>query len=270
MEKESTSLKAPEKLNSPFAFSHISWQQDVDNTILPIQVSYSLNKQEQSWELLTKEEYSAFFISSIHQRDGHRCQFCGFKSKKYQEVLARTNRSWELSSLATACIFCAQTLTLERVGKMRSGILVHAPNITQVDLNALASALYVARISQTAAADFARKILDGLMQTRPYVRSLLGSDDPENLANQIKACSSSSEIAELKKQCEHVRLFPLDRRIIKENDLEFNQFPQILAYWRSKDGPFSGNAPAKWDTKILEALAKEGISSPVRWRRFKS
>ena len=34
--------------------------------------------------------------------------------------------------------------------------------------------------------------------------------------------------------------------IIKEGDLEFNQFPQILAFWRSKDGPFGGKVPNQW------------------------
>ena len=30
------------------------------------------------------------------------------------------------------------------------------------------------------------------------------------------------------------------------SNLEFNQFPQILAYWRSKNGPFGGKAPTQW------------------------
>ena len=49
-----------------------------------------------------------------------------------------------------------------------------------------------------------------------------------------------------KKKLDGVRIFPLDRRIIKEAELEFNQFPQILAYWRSKAGPFGGKAPTQW------------------------
>ena len=49
-----------------------------------------------------------------------------------------------------------------------------------------------------------------------------------------------------------LRLFPLDRRIIKEQDLEFNQFPQILAYWRSKDGPFGGKVPSQWKNFYAE------------------
>jgi intracellular multiplication protein IcmJ len=54
------------------------------------------------------------------------------------------------------------------------------------------------------------------------------------------------------KKLEGIRLFPLDRRIIKEGDLEFNQFPQILAYWRSKDGPFGGKVPNKWKNFYAE------------------
>ncbi|MFA7457021.1 MAG: type IV secretion protein DotN, partial [Micavibrio sp.] len=52
-----------------------------------------------------------------------------------------------------------------------------------------------------------------------------------------------------------VRLFPLDRRNVSEGELKFNQFPQILAYWRSKDGPFAGILPSNW--KTLYAKVKE-------------
>jgi intracellular multiplication protein IcmJ len=54
-----------------------------------------------------------------------------------------------------------------------------------------------------------------------------------------------------------LRLFPLDRRIIREADLEFNQFPQILAYWRSKDGPFGKLQPKQW----VDIYARLGLKS---------
>ncbi len=62
------------------------------------------------------------------------------------------------------------------------------------------------------------------------------------------------------------RILPLDRRIIKEGDLEFNQFPQILAYWRSKDGPFGDMPPPEMGQDVLRA-ARESLRRRVRRRQ---
>jgi hypothetical protein len=48
-----------------------------------------------------------------------------------------------------------------------------------------------------------------------------------------------------------LRIYPADRRIVREGDLEFNQFPQILAYWRSKDGPFGEIPPRRMPDNTL-------------------
>jgi intracellular multiplication protein IcmJ len=85
-----------------------------------------------------------------------------------------------------------------------------------------------------------------LMQRREEVRKRLGTDDPFILAAVLKDYISDKAYEAREAKLEGIRLFPLDRRIIKEADLEFNQFPQILAYWRAKDGPFGGMVPRQW------------------------
>tara|TARA_R110001592_G_scaffold3525_13_gene19941 strand:- start:3888 stop:4613 length:726 start_codon:yes stop_codon:yes gene_type:complete len=193
--------------------------------------------------LLTKE-----IKQKIYMRDDHTCQCCGFKSKKYQEVHALNGNDSDLSedNLTTTCIFCHQCFNLDQVSVMRSGVLLWLPEIDQADLHHIARAVYVARISQGPIADAARKALDGLMQRREAVRARIGTDDPYILATVLKDYLTTAHYGNRDKKIEGVRLFPLDRRIIKEADLEFNQFPQILAYWRSKDGPFGGKTPQKW------------------------
>ena len=84
------------------------------------------------------------------------------------------------------------------------------------------------------------------MERRNAIKDRIGTDDPYILATILKDYLTDSHYANRHKKIEGIRLFPLDRRIIKEADLEFNQFPQILAYWRSKDGPFGGKVPQKW------------------------
>ena len=184
----------------------------------------------------------------ILARDNDTCQCCGFKAKKYQEILFLNGDSNDLSeeNMKTVCIFCHQCFNLDKVHVMKSGVLLWIPEIKQTDLHHMARAIYVARISQGPIADAARKSLDALMQRREALRSRIGTDDPYILATVLKDYLTDAHYKNREQKIDGVRLFPLDRRIIKESDLEFNQFPQILAYWRSKDGPFGGKPPQKW------------------------
>ncbi len=184
----------------------------------------------------------------ILTRDDNTCQCCGFKSKKYQEILFLNGNTEDQSdeNTKTVCIFCHQCFNIDQVNVMRSGVLLWLPEIKQADLHHIARAIYVARISQGPIADAARKSLDSLMQRRDALRTRIGTDDPYILATVLKDYLTESHYNKREQKIDGIRLFPLDRRIIKEADLEFNQFPQILAFWRSKDGPFGGKTPQKW------------------------
>ncbi len=186
--------------------------------------------------------------AKILGRDDYTCQSCGFQAQKYQEVHCLNGDRFDLSedNLTTLCIFCHQCFDLEKVSEMRSGVLLWLPEIEQTQLHHIARAIYVARISQGAAAEAARVSLDALMARREEVRRRLGTDDPFILAGVMKDYLGAGQYKMRVKKLKGVRLFPLDRRIIKESDLEFNQFPQILAYWRSKKGPFGGKTPQEW------------------------
>lgn len=184
----------------------------------------------------------------IFERDNHTCACCGFRSEKYQDILYLNESVTDArpDNLTTACIFCHQCFYLDQVTVMRSGMLIWLPEIDQADLHHIARAIYVARISQGPVADAARRSLDILMQRREEVKKRLGTDDPFILSTVLKDYLGDHHYRQREKKLAGIRLFPLDRRIIKEADLEFNQFPQILAYWRSKDGPFGGKMPQKW------------------------
>lgn len=184
----------------------------------------------------------------VFDRDDHTCRCCGFRAQKYQEVhfINGSTADARPENMTTVCIFCHQCFNLDQVGDMRSGVLVWLPEIDQKDLHHLARAVYVARISQGPVADAARQALDILMKRREDARRRLGTDDPYILASVLKDYIGDKAYEARGKKLEGIRLFPLDRRIIKEADLEFNQFPQILAYWRSKDGPFGTSVPKQW------------------------
>lgn len=186
--------------------------------------------------------------AKIFDRDNHTCRYCGFHSKKYQDINFINGNVADISdkNLVTACMFCQQCFDLKKVATMKAGVLVWLPELQQNELHHLARAIYVARISQGSMAETAKKALDTLMERRNAATERLGTDDPFVLANVMDDFLSPKIYAMREKKLEGVRLFPLDRRIIKEGDLEFNQFPQILAYWRSKDGPFGGKIPNQW------------------------
>ncbi len=200
---------------------------------------------------------SSVIRQKVFERDDNTCHFCEFKSLKYQEVhfLNMNPADTRIDNLVTACIFCQQCFNLDHVYQMRSGVLVWLPEMPQADIHNIARAIYVARISQGPVADASRKALEIIMKRREEVVNRIGTDDPYILASVMRDYLTDRHYERRKEKLTGVRLFPLDRRIIKEADLEFNQFPQILAYWRSKDGAFSGRMPQNW-VAVYKELSK--------------
>ncbi len=195
--------------------------------------------------------------NKILERDDHTCAFCGFKAQKYQEIHFKDHdhANHDEKNLVTACVFCQQCFDLENVHKMRSGVLLWLPEIEQTTLHHIARAIYVARISQGPIAEDARKALDVLMKRREEVKNRLTTENPYIVATVMRDYLGYGHYQRKDKKLDGVRLFPLDRRIIREADLEFNQFPQILAYWRSKDGPYGGKPPQEWAAIYANILA---------------
>lgn len=193
----------------------------------------------------------------ILERDDHTCRFCGFRSMKYQEVQTLNGNPDDLhtDNLATSCIYCNQCFDLEKASQMNSGVLVWLPEVEQAELNHIARAIYVARISQGTMADAARAALEAIMARREDAKARMATDDPFFLATVLRDFLGPKHYAQRMDKLNGVRLFPLDRRNISEGELKFNQFPQILAYWRSKDGPFAGIQPSTWKTLYAKMKA---------------
>jgi len=192
----------------------------------------------------------------VFERDNYTCACCGFRSEKYQEIhyLDSNSKNLDLQNLQTVCIFCHQCFNLEQATSMRSGVLVWLPEISQTDFHHIMRAVYVARISQGPMAEAARVTLDALMGRREEARRRIQTDDPYVLSVVLKDFLTAKYYAERSEKLSGIRLLPLDRRLIKEADLEFNQFPQILAYWRSKDGPFGDRPPSLWSNLFKKTL----------------
>lgn len=220
--------------------------------------------------------------AAVWQRDDHTCRYCGFRALRYQEVAVAGGNARDPDQMGTVCLFCHQCLHLGLAAQMRSAVLLWLPEVAQSDLSWMARELYLARIS-TRGAERAQRLLDALMTRRAPVRDVLGTDDPGVLARWL-ALAQRDDPAEADRggpagagagdasaggggapptpiqplteellAC--VRLLPLDRRILRADALEFNQFPQVLAWWRSPQGPFGGRA-AQGDPLAYPWLAR--------------
>ncbi len=95
-------------------------------------------------------------------------------------------------------------------------------------------------------ADAARDAMEALLARKEAAVNRLGTDSPKILATVLQDFLEAGEYKLRLNKLKGFRVLPLDRRIIKEGDLEFNQFPQVLAFWRSKEGPFGDLPPRKW------------------------
>jgi intracellular multiplication protein IcmJ len=182
-------------------------------------------------------------------RDDYTCRYCGFQSRKYQEVnfVGKDNtQDIKPDNYATACIFCHQCFHLERIDRMQSGAVIWLPEIGQAALHHICRAIYVARISRGPMADAARDAMEALLARKEEAVSRLGTDSPKILSTILQDFLEDSEYKARPHKLKGFRILPLDRRIIKEGDLEFNQFPQVLAFWRSKEGPFGELPPRSW------------------------
>jgi len=184
--------------------------------------------------------------SKVLTRDDYTCRYCGFQSRKYQEINYTGKEAGDtgVDHYATACTFCYQCFHLDRVDRQQSGAVIWLPEIGQAALHHICRAIYVARISRGPMADAARDAMEALLARKQEAVSRLGTDSPRILATVLQDFLEVSEYKQRLNKLKGFRILPLDRRIIREGDLEFNQFPQVLAFWRSKDGPF-GDAPPR-------------------------
>tara|TARA_Y100001001_G_scaffold127130_1_gene125855 strand:+ start:52 stop:783 length:732 start_codon:yes stop_codon:yes gene_type:complete len=194
-------------------------------------------------DLLSKEEKL-----HILERDDHTCQCCGFRSEKFQKILFKNFDPEDHSpeNLMTVCIHCHQCFHLDQVAGMKSGVLIWLPELSQATLHHLARSIFVARISQGEMAEQAKSLLNTLMHRREQAKERLGTDDPMVLSTVMRDYIEPGHYKQRMKKLDGIRLMPLDRRLVQEGELSFNQFPQILAYWRSKDGPYGDALPKTW------------------------
>jgi hypothetical protein len=156
------------------------------------------------------------------------CQFCGFKADKFQEAIKYAGQN------VAACSFCFQTLNLFACSSRRAGYLIYLPEFSQIELNHMLRALYVARTDvDPKISDKARKAFDVISARRKVATDILGTDDPKILADIMYSFMNEYEKSNISSKLSGIRLLSLDKKIEVEDGMEFNEFPQMLNFWKS-------------------------------------
>ncbi len=192
------------------------------------------------------------------RRDDFTCRCCGFQSQKYQRVIPADPELEAGSPFITVCAFCELCFYLDYAGLTGAGTLIWLPEITQADLHHIMRAIYVVRGADHPLADAASRAYDALIARRMEAKKRLGSDDPLLLATVFQESLTNKEYAARKEKLEGIRLMPLERWLMRGPRGDVNQFPQMLKYWRSPEGPFGRLLPETWGALFDSVVDRVG------------
>jgi len=193
-------------------------------------------------------------------RDSFACRCCGFESSKYQRVLPITDIDPDAKSgeFVTVCTFCEMVAALDRAGLAASGFLIWLPELSQAELNNVVRALYVARDGDDEKlVKAATRTLEVLTSRRAESKKRLGTDDPLILATALFEQLDDKAYAARVAKLEGIRFLPLDRYLVTQRSgKDVNLFPQMLAFWKSPEGPFGKLPVSEWTALFAEVMGK--------------
>lgn len=201
---------------------------------------------------LSKSQLAKLLQETL-EKDDFTCRYCSFQSKQFQKAIPK---DWEVNDprageRVTACIFCEQCFALETVGPMGSGALIWLPEISQIRLNHIARAIYVANSMKDRAPEAvtlcAERAFEVLLNRRGEAKRRIGTDDPTILAASLIEQLDDAAYRKRGPKLEGVRLLPFDKRMVPGPDGGIiDQFPKIVEYWASDAGPYAKLPAEKW------------------------
>jgi hypothetical protein len=137
-----------------------------------------------------------------------------------------------------------------RAGLLGEAELVWLPEISQPDLSHIARAIFIAMHRGGELRTAAETLYSALRVRADDARRRVGTSDPADLGEAMLALEEKA-YDRRGESLEGVRLLPLGRRIVGEEDI----FPDILDYWNSENGPF-GKLPAEAWLELFEKTRK--------------
>lgn len=185
----------------------------------------------------------------VLKSDDYTCRFCGFRSTQFQRVVAFEKK------FVTSCSFCEEVLFLARAGMMSTGILIWLPEISQAELHHIARAIYVAMEDKGSdMAKAAERAMDALLARRTEAKKRIGTEDPLLLSTLFHENLTEDERKTAVAKLDGIRLFPLNKHMVRTHGKDIDGFPQIVKFWRSEEGPFANLPPATWQ-ELLDKVS---------------
>ena len=181
-------------------------------------------------------------------RDDFTCVFCSFRSPKWQEIhhLNDDHSDFSLSNLATACPFCHQCFHLGLAGSTAGGLLIWLPEMSQVELNHLSRALFVAMRDDKSKIYAAASGLYMSMESRGVFMDqhfAAGASDPGVLGQAFLKMKSDT-YEKRADYLKNIRLLP-----------QRSRFEPQVKYWA--ETIFRDLQPETWERLIPDTSVKE-------------
>ena len=172
-------------------------------------------------------------VSSIGERDGFRCAFCGFTSERFQEVhhVDGDHDNASLHNLLTSCNVCHQVHHLGASAINGGGFLAMLPEITQTEVNHLARLVFVARTLNEPAVGERLASLYAVLQQRgtDTLRRVYGFDISVFDLAQCLASMKDGAFANRASALQGMRLVPTEHAFSAEQ-LEFYAATQAASF----------------------------------------
>lgn len=231
---------------------------DIDADIAPVALDLSSGPDRVSGT----DPVEAGVRNRVFERDRWQCrgEDCGFVSKKWQEIHHRDGNHGNHDAgrnLVTLCGFCHNVFHLGRAA-LDGAILIHLPRISQGELNRLTRILYFGAASFAPESEACRLLLGALENQAQALEERLGFSDPALLAGALLR-ATPREYARRGDKLYGVRLLSRSIRTVGQRDV----WPQQMAYWSGKDGPFADLPVQGWKSLFERAnrqLGREAVN----------
>ncbi len=141
-----------------------------------------LRANTEGWRAFMARRHQAAFKENapkIWQRDHYRCQFCGYQSKRFQEVvnIDGNYRNNVASNLATACVLCAHCLFLGVPGLNHK--IIYFPQMSQVQISQMMRVLFCAIESESTFAETAKALYRNMLKFSEPIEEIFGKGASE-------------------------------------------------------------------------------------------
>ena len=147
-----------------------------------------------AWRLFSLRRLDPAFDSfkqSILERDRYACGYCGFVSKKFQDVvnIDQDYKNNRMDNLVTACPLCVQSIFLHQAGRLEvgGGVMIACNALSQNEINGLCHVLFCAIANGTDYIISAQEMYNQLRLLANPVEKALGKgmSDPAHLAQLV-------------------------------------------------------------------------------------